>query len=675
MEESYDYVGDITDHLICMICQEVFRSPVLCTTCDAGFCRSCLTDWVGRSDTCPKCRRAISFDRVSNSFVGVSNAPRLIHSLIGQLQVHCTHRNYRRTTPASASTLTRMELDDTPATTTQNGMPSAPRSTATLSHTPSKHATGQQNSSTTGHVVWTVRTQAPIQATPTQQATTAAPQLPAQVTAAARASTTTTPTTTATTATTNNGVATELFGGCQWTGSRDSLASHQAADCMYMPWQCPYNCGTTELIRRDRVPHMQHCSWRSITCECGQMVRVKELEHHRQAHCRHRLVLCACGINVPAQALEQHRHTCIFRQTHSRIAKLQTDWQRLQEVRFAPIVHRAQECTCSGEEASSSLAATSSFGTAAAQANTISMLTRMNALLSKVEREIDQFASQPTHSDSVVTLHIPDDRSSRASRSRVALMFEVTEQMWQAENSKVHYLRKHGTAPAVRHTSVPAESQPPPSAPASTNPTAPTASVFQKLSGFLVPLQQRQQVQQPQQRQEQPERIVIDVDVASSPVLQFEPPKIACNSTIRFSWHVRNSGSMAWPAGCHLVTFGDSSMQVSNLPKWYEQIAPGSHLEVAVTLQVPQKLGRHVAYFEIQTRAGLPVGAGNRLNATIIACEPLETTETVVAEHANQLECLREMGFTGQSVCDTLQQCGGDLDLAVEHLLANSSTT
>ena len=82
-EEYLSHANPEFQHLICVICEGVFEDPVQCCS-EHYFCRSCITDWLSRSATCP-------IDRSCLTAADLRPAPRLLTDVIASLLIRCRY--------------------------------------------------------------------------------------------------------------------------------------------------------------------------------------------------------------------------------------------------------------------------------------------------------------------------------------------------------------------------------------------------------------------------------------------------------------------------------------------------------------------------------------------------------------------------------------------------------
>ena len=76
-----EFVGDVPEKLICIICTKPLTEPHLTECCGQHYCKSCLENWLLRNPTCPHCRKEnpkhiLNKDRVRE---------------IKELEVYCTN--------------------------------------------------------------------------------------------------------------------------------------------------------------------------------------------------------------------------------------------------------------------------------------------------------------------------------------------------------------------------------------------------------------------------------------------------------------------------------------------------------------------------------------------------------------------------------------------------------
>ena len=84
------------------------------------------------------------------------------------------------------------------------------------------------------------------------------------------------------------------------------------------------------------------------------------------------------------------------------------------------------------------------------------------------------------------------------------------------------------------------------------------------------------------------------------------------------SWWMRNDGETAWPAGTQLVqTSGDNIN--AKVVTFRREIKPDETFEISVQCQAPEKEGRYVAFFRLQTGR---IKFGHKISCDILCVEP-----------------------------------------------------
>jgi len=108
----------------------------------------------------------------------------------------------------------------------------------------------------------------------------------------------------------------------------------------------------------------------------------------------------------------------------------------------------------------------------------------------------------------------------------------------------------------------------------------------------------------------------------SKPALRFicdvtfpDGTKVHRGAKIVKIWRVRNDGDCAWPAGSCITTAGGDLFTPYEMKSPVPLAAPGEEVEIALPLEVPQFIGRFIAYFRLQTKEG--TNFGQRLWADI----------------------------------------------------------
>lgn len=60
----------LADNLTCIICQSVFHDCVSVQPCLHSFCAGCLSEWLGKSDSCPVCRKTVELVSTNHTLSG-----------------------------------------------------------------------------------------------------------------------------------------------------------------------------------------------------------------------------------------------------------------------------------------------------------------------------------------------------------------------------------------------------------------------------------------------------------------------------------------------------------------------------------------------------------------------------------------------------------------------------
>ena len=102
-EEYTSHRNPEFEHLICVICEGVYSDPQQCAS-EHYFCRSCITNWITRSQTCP-------IDRCSLTIDDLRPAPRILNDMIQSLQIRCRFHTFGcEQTPAGHAALAQHVL-------------------------------------------------------------------------------------------------------------------------------------------------------------------------------------------------------------------------------------------------------------------------------------------------------------------------------------------------------------------------------------------------------------------------------------------------------------------------------------------------------------------------------------------------------------------------------------
>jgi len=91
----------VDPNFICLICQNILWKPVACNACLNHFCKSCISNWLPKKNTCPICRATYQESRP---------APIMI-SLVSKLQFTCKNKQNGCEVKISYDTLEKHEKE------------------------------------------------------------------------------------------------------------------------------------------------------------------------------------------------------------------------------------------------------------------------------------------------------------------------------------------------------------------------------------------------------------------------------------------------------------------------------------------------------------------------------------------------------------------------------------
>jgi TNF receptor-associated factor 4 len=69
---------EISEDMICIICQNIVRTPVLCQECNGLFCYQCINKWNSSYPTCPACRKKFKEKNLPKNFLNIINKIKLL---------------------------------------------------------------------------------------------------------------------------------------------------------------------------------------------------------------------------------------------------------------------------------------------------------------------------------------------------------------------------------------------------------------------------------------------------------------------------------------------------------------------------------------------------------------------------------------------------------------------
>ena len=96
IKRKFVHPTQISKHLDCSVCQDVFNDPVR-SKCLHTFCRSCIEEWCRNhrgSASCPVCRKPINASRDLGKDL-------LAFQIINDLEIYCPQRGCRWSGPLS----------------------------------------------------------------------------------------------------------------------------------------------------------------------------------------------------------------------------------------------------------------------------------------------------------------------------------------------------------------------------------------------------------------------------------------------------------------------------------------------------------------------------------------------------------------------------------------------
>ena len=76
---------DVSKHLYCCICEEIFVKPIRIKECGHTFCKKCLKSWEKYSKNCPLCRKNFVFKNTKRDIIA--------YNIINDLEVFCNNDN------------------------------------------------------------------------------------------------------------------------------------------------------------------------------------------------------------------------------------------------------------------------------------------------------------------------------------------------------------------------------------------------------------------------------------------------------------------------------------------------------------------------------------------------------------------------------------------------------
>jgi hypothetical protein len=135
------------------------------------------------------------------------------------------------------------------------------------------------------------------------------------------------------------------------------------------------------------------------------------------------------------------------------------------------------------------------------------------------------------------------------------------------------------------------------------------------------------------------------------------------------TWRVRNSSpGVVWPADARLVNIGGNPLgaPVEGFP--VPQARPGEVVDISCSLTMPLEPGKYTSFWRLVTGPPSHARFGHRMWVTVNVRVP-----EPVDEHTIKVSQVVELGFTDVNrVVEVLEECNGDVTMAVDRLLAES---
>lgn len=94
------------------------------------------------------------------------------------------------------------------------------------------------------------------------------------------------------------------------------------------------------------------------------------------------------------------------------------------------------------------------------------------------------------------------------------------------------------------------------------------------------------------------------------------------------TWTLRNSGSSAWPLGCKMAFVGGDEMANTKSAHCHMMVSPGSEGTFTAYFDAPQRVGKAISYWRLQTHDGRVFGPRLWCDMTILERLPQGTWKT-----------------------------------------------
>ena len=80
---KYVNLNNVSHHLYCCICEDIFKNPIRIKECGHTFCKICLKKWVKYNKNCPLCRKEFLFKNIKRDNIA--------YNIINDLEVFCNN--------------------------------------------------------------------------------------------------------------------------------------------------------------------------------------------------------------------------------------------------------------------------------------------------------------------------------------------------------------------------------------------------------------------------------------------------------------------------------------------------------------------------------------------------------------------------------------------------------
>src|SRR2546422_7082256 len=84
--------------VICLICHDVLKNPVVVRCCLQTYCNDCIRIWLKTNSVCPNDRKLLTESQLTN-------VPRMVVNLLGKLKIKCDYESHGCTEIVDLETL------------------------------------------------------------------------------------------------------------------------------------------------------------------------------------------------------------------------------------------------------------------------------------------------------------------------------------------------------------------------------------------------------------------------------------------------------------------------------------------------------------------------------------------------------------------------------------------